>query len=101
MTETIFMKTARRRWVIASLLVFMFGNASLFAGDLRVTTENGVTTIVFNGRQVFMGSTTGPVTAKSATSNGVELAAAYDNGRVIWENVPGAGRYLQAAGNGR
>lgn len=83
------------RLTIVFLLVFVVGSVSLFAADLRVTTENGVTTIVYNGQQVFMGNTSGKVSAKSASDNGVELAAAYDDGRVIWENVPGAGQQLQ------
>jgi hypothetical protein len=77
---------------MACLIVAVFGTASLLAADLSVTT------VVFNGRQVFMGSTGGTVSSKAGSSNGIELAAVYDDDRVIWENVPGAGQFLRGAG---
>jgi len=79
------------------LAAFIFWTAPLLAADLKVTTENGVTTVIFNGRQVFMGNTSGTVRSRTGSYDGVELAAAYDDETVIWENVAGAGRFLQEA----
>lgn len=92
------MHTSLFRSGMAGLIVVVLGTASLLAADLRVSTVDGVTTVVFNGRQVFMGSTSGTVSSKAGSSNGIELAAVYDDDRVIWENVPGAGQYLRGAG---
>jgi len=83
------------RLLIAFLLVLVIGATPLLAADLRVTTENGVTTVVYNGQQVFKGNTTGKISSKAVSDNGVELAAAYDDERVIWENVAGAGQQLK------
>lgn len=83
------------RWAAVAFIVLSLEAGSLLAADIRVATENGVTTVVFNGQNVFTGTTTGTVSSKSAAANGIELAAAYDDDRVIWENVPGAGQYLR------
>ena len=82
---------------ILFLAAFICCTAPLLAADLKVTTENGVTTVVFNGKQVFMGNTSGTVRSRTGSYDGVELAAAYDDETVIWENVSGAGRFLQEA----
>lgn len=51
--------------------------------------------IVFNGKNVLLGATKGKVSGKVVNDNGTELAAAFDDKRVIWENVPGAGERIK------
>lgn len=80
---------------------FVIGGLAVEAADLSVTTVNGVTTVVYNGEQVFMGSTSGTVSSRAGSYDGVELAAAYDGENVIWENVAGAGKFLREAERGR
>jgi hypothetical protein len=88
---------AGKLWFAAVLLLaFSTGTVPALAVDLIVRTDNGITTIVYNGQQVFMGPTSGKVSAKAASDNGVELAAAFDDARMVWENVPGAGERLRS-----
>jgi hypothetical protein len=68
----------------------------VLGADLKVTSENGITTIVYNGQQVFAGATSGPVSAKAISDNGAEYAAAFDGQRVIWESVPGAAERIKS-----
>lgn len=58
--------------------------------SLSVSTVNGQTTVNYNGKEVFSGPTKGKVTSRSVSRNGKNYAAAWENDRVLWENVPGA-----------
>ena len=85
-------------WVnIPLLLLFLY---LIFlpelAVELKVLTENGITTIVYNGKNVFKGETKGKVSGKSVNDNGTELAAAFDDDMVIWENVTGAAERIKS-----
>lgn len=64
------------------------------AADIRVTSENGQTTVTYKGQQVFNGKTQDKVSAQARNDNGVEHAAAFDGEKVLWENVPGAAKQL-------
>jgi hypothetical protein len=58
--------------------------------DLSVMTENGFSTVQFNGKKVWSGKTTGKVAGKSASVNGKEYAAVFDGNKVLWESEKGA-----------
>lgn len=58
--------------------------------SLTVSTVNGQTTVIYNGKEVFSGPTKGKVTSRSVSRNGKNYAAAWEDDRVLWENVPGA-----------
>jgi len=61
------------------------------AAGVSVSTTNGKTTLVYKGKEVWSGKTTGKVSAKSKTVGNTEYVAAFDGDKVIWENVKGAG----------
>ena len=61
------------------------------AAGISVSTQNGVSTITYQGKQVWSGKTTGQVLGRSKMVGDVSYAAAFDGNKVIWENVPGAG----------
>jgi hypothetical protein len=65
------------------------------SASISVKTENGQTTVTYNGKDVFTGATKGMVTAKASSENGTEYAAAFDDEKVIWENVPGAAKHVK------
>jgi hypothetical protein len=65
--------------------------------SLSAHTSNGQTVVTYNGREVFSGPTTGHVTTRSSSSNGVACAAAFDGDKVLWENRPGSAQHLKAA----
>lgn len=84
-------------WFSLVVLVSLFLNTlPALAVELKVSTENGITTIVYNGKNVFKGATKGKVSGKAVNDNGTELAAAFDDDRVIWENVTGAAERIKA-----
>ncbi len=62
---------------------------------IATVTDNGRTEVFFNGREVFSGPTRGVVLARAELKDGQALAAAWEDGQVIWENVPGAARRLE------
>lgn len=51
---------------------------------------DGETVVDWQKMQVWRGTTGGLVTSKSLSMNGTEIAAAFDNGKMIWESEPGA-----------
>lgn len=66
-------------------------SARTAAAGISVSTSNGKTTVVYQGKEVWTGKTTGKVTGKAKAVDGKEYAAAFDGEKVIWENIPGAG----------
>jgi hypothetical protein len=70
---------------------------SSFSGHSTIGTKsvNGVTTIVFNGREFPVGKTSGTISTKAATIDGKDFAAAFEDDRLVWENVPGAAGRLK------
>jgi hypothetical protein len=62
---------------------------------ISVSNRNGDVTVTWKGKVVFTGKATGKVSGKASNENGVELAAAFDDDKVLWENVPGAGAKLK------
>jgi hypothetical protein len=61
------------------------------AAGISVSTQNGVSTITYQGKAVWTGKTTGQILGRSKVVGNVTYAAAFDGNKVIWENVPGAG----------
>jgi hypothetical protein len=57
---------------------------------LCVTTADGLTTVTWEGRQVYVGPTKGHVTAKVKTIVGAAYAAVFEDGKVVWQNEKGA-----------
>jgi hypothetical protein len=68
-----------------------------FAGSISTTTINGETVVKWNGKEVFKGTVDGPVSSKTATMDGEELAAILAGEKVIWESRPGAADAIKAA----
>jgi hypothetical protein len=64
--------------------------------SVSVRNDNGRSVVILNGREIYSGSTTGTVASRSYNINGVEYSAVYDGGKLLWENVPGAGQQLQS-----
>ncbi len=84
-------------WInLIALVTLLLNTLPALASELKVSTENGITTIVYNGKNVFKGATKGKVSGKAVNDNGTELAAAFDDDRVIWENVTGAAERIKA-----
>ena len=65
---------------------------------ISARTENGQTTIMYKGKQVFNGPATGQVSALSSNENGTEYAAAFDGDKVLWENSSDAAKHLKRKG---
>jgi hypothetical protein len=78
--------------------IFLFAAAAPFAlaGSLSVKSENGSTTVVWNGQEVWKGETSGKVSSASSSENGKEFAAAFDGDRIIWESEAGAAQKVKA-----
>ncbi len=70
-------------------------SASTASAGINVSTSNGRTTIAYQGKEVWSGKTTGKVTGKAKSVDGVDYAAAFDGDKVIWQNVAGASRHLK------
>jgi hypothetical protein len=64
---------------------------------ISTKTVNGSTVIVYRGQEFPVGPTKGKVSVKRETLEGEDYAAAFDDKRVIWENVPGAAKQLKRA----
>jgi len=75
------------------------GSASRIATSggkaLEAATVNGSTVIRYGGREFPIGRTRGLVTTRAVSRQGREYAAAFEDGRVIWENTPGAAQQLR------
>ena len=67
-----------------------FVRVQKFQSSLSVSTVNGQTTVLYNGKEVFSGPTKGKVSSRSVSRDGKDFAAAWDGDKVIWENVKGA-----------
>ena len=67
---------------------------------IGTSTENGQTKVTWKGQEVWSGTTTGAVSARSASENGTEYAAAFDGDKVLWENTSGAAEHLKGASSG-
>ncbi len=65
------------------------------SAGISVSNRNGDVTVTWKGKVVFTGKATGRVSGKASNENGTEFAAAFDDDKVIWENVPGAGEKLK------
>ena len=63
--------------------------------SISAKTENGQTKIIYKGKQVFAGPTSGKVSALCSNENGTEYAAAFDGDKMLWENTPGASGHLK------
>jgi hypothetical protein len=62
---------------------------------VTVVTTNGWVVITQDGKRVYAGPFAGTVTNHTGTINGVEQAAVYDDGILLWESAPGVGHQLQ------
>ena len=60
-----------------------------------VKMVNNSTVIMYQGKEISVGPARGTISTKSKTVNGKNYAAAFDDDRVIWENVPGAAGQLK------
>lgn len=50
---------------------------------------DGITIIQWQGKEVWRGTTSGFLVCRSKAFDGVELAAAFDGDKVVWESQPG------------
>ncbi len=62
---------------------------------LEAFTVNGNTIIRYGTLEVPIGKTRGLVTTRAISVQGREYAAAFDDGRVVWESSPGAAKRLR------
>lgn len=69
--------------------------ASSAGRALEAATVNGSTVIRYGGREFPIGRTRGLVTTRAVSLQGREYAAAFEDGRVIWESTPGAAQHLR------
>ncbi len=69
--------------------------------EFQVSTDDGVTRVVYRGKRVFTGKTSGQVLARRMKVDGGEYAAVWDDEKVVWQSAPGAvGRMgAETAGN--
>ena len=74
------------RWLAA--LVFA---GSAVAGDIATSSVNGDAVVTWNGAVVWQGRTQNALRAAAITTNGRDLAAAFDGEKTVWESEPGAG----------
>ena len=67
------------------------------SGQAAISTKtvNGTTVIIYQGQEISVGTSHGPVFAKAKSIDGKNYAAAFSNDRVIWENFPGAAQQLK------
>jgi membrane-associated protease RseP (regulator of RpoE activity) len=65
------------------------------SAGISARTENGSTTITYNGEQVFSGPTSGRISTQCISENGSDYAAAFDGDKVLWENKPGSAARLK------
>jgi hypothetical protein len=63
---------------------------------ISVSSVNGQTTITYQGKQVWKGLTKGAISGKSASINGDECAAAFEDDKVLWESRSGAAEELKS-----
>jgi hypothetical protein len=70
-------------------------DARTAAAGISVSTVNGKTTVVYQGREVWTGKTSSKVAGRSKAIDGKTYAAAFDGDKVIWENTPGAGQKVK------
>ena len=62
---------------------------------LHVNTTNGHTTILFNGKKVFSGKTSGRVLSNSEIQDCTAYAAVWDGKTVLWQNTEDATTVLK------
>jgi hypothetical protein len=77
---------------IMMVMGLVLAATSLEAGEISTSTTNGKTVVTWNGKEVWEGETSGPVSAMAKTVNGKEYAAAFEDKAVLWENVSGAAK---------
>lgn len=70
-------------------------SARTAAAGISVSTVNGKTTVVYQGREVWTGKTVNKVAGRSKSVDGKTYAAAFDGDKVIWESAPGAGQKVK------
>jgi len=64
---------------------------------VRIVTSNGLTRVTWQGKEVFAGATTGPVTSHSLSTNGTHCAAVFNGDKILWESTPGAAALVKAS----
>ena len=74
------------RWLAA--LVFA---GPAIAGDIATSSVNGDAVVTWNGAVVWQGRTQNALRAAAITTNGREIAAAFDGEKTVWESEPGVG----------
>lgn len=72
------------------------GGSAIYGSSPSISskTVNGSTVIVYQGKEISLGKTDGPVSARALSVNGTNYAAVFEGDRVIWENTPGAAQQL-------
>jgi hypothetical protein len=95
--KTLAFKVVLTLFIAASVLTSSAQNigaiidkAKTAGSGIAVSTSNGKSSIVYQGKEVWSGKTTGKVTGKAKAVGDVTYAAAFDGTNVIWENIKGA-----------
>ena len=86
--------------VPAVTAAFLFSLSSpAEAGSISTSSNNRVTVVVWNGKEVFRDVVDGKVQSKTKSLNGKDMAAVVSmpDGKVLWESEPGAAAVIGAA----
>ena len=92
------MKTKTFARALAMLLALTLGSfgQNKSSSSVSVSNVNGQATVTVDGKQVWSGKVTGKPSTKSASVNGTQYIAVFDDGKVVWESAPGAANRVGA-----
>lgn len=69
--------------------------------EFRVSTTDGTTRVVYRGKRVFAGKTSGVVLARRMNVHGTDSAVVWDERQVVWQSAPGVAERLGAVPAGQ
>jgi hypothetical protein len=72
-------------------------NTTSSGSSVSVSTVNGESVVTFNGKEIYKGPTSGAVSSRSSSVNGVEYSAVYDGDKLLWESSPGGAQQIGPA----
>jgi hypothetical protein len=77
--------------LLVMVVALVVAGVRVRAGEISTSTENGETVAIWNGKEIFKGTTEGGVKAVASTVNGEEFGAVIaSDGTVLWESEAGA-----------
>ena len=70
--------------------------AARYRAEFQIHSTNGTAQVVYRGKKVFSGTTSGQVLARRMNANGTDYAAVWDDQKVLWQSGPGVADLLGA-----